>query len=150
MPRGIFPRPTPQERFWTKVRKTQSCWLWTASLDRKGYARFYVDGNDVPVHRFAYELKNGPIPNGLELDHLCRVHNCVNPDHLEAVTHQVNVLRGETLNAENAKKTHCSRGHPYDMFNTYPLPNGGRDCRKCQTIRQRSYRQRKRHRLALS
>jgi len=70
------------------------CWVWTGSLQGGGYARIMTDGRMQPAHRVAYELKHGPIPDGLEMDHLCRVRCCVNPDHLEAVTTSVNQLRG--------------------------------------------------------
>ena len=148
MPRGIFPRVTPEDRFWAKVNKTSKCWLWIGRLDRLGYARFKIDGVATSIHRFAYQLLIGPIPVGLTLDHLCRVRHCVNPAHLEPVTQRDNTLRGETLNATNIKKTHCSRNHPYDLINTYWRHNdGGRDCRKCMIIRQREYRHRKHLRL---
>lgn len=136
------------ERFWTKVDKNgpNGCWLWTAALNRDGYGQFYsgrIDGRDrnVGAHRFAYALLVGPIPNGLELDHVrergCRYRHCVNPAHLEPVKGQINKLRGDTLNAANAAKTGCPRGHPYDEANTYITPDGRRDCRTCRSQRSR-------------
>ena len=80
-------------RFWTKVDKTETCWLWTPPLDDSGYGKFSVSGKKVGAHRWAYEEINGAIPDGLQIDHLCRVRNCVRPDHLEAVTHLENVRR---------------------------------------------------------
>lgn len=82
-------------RFWLRVHKTDDCWLWTSTL-RRGYGRFWIaPGRFVPAHRFAYELLVGPIPEGLELDHLCRNPACVNPAHLDPVTHRENVRRGK-------------------------------------------------------
>lgn len=90
--RGPKPKPVA-ERFWAKVHKTDSCWLWTASLTF-GYGSFWDGKGQVRAHRFAYELLVDPIPEGLQLDHLCRIRHCVNPDHLEAVTNAENVQRG--------------------------------------------------------
>jgi hypothetical protein len=88
-------RTPPEERFWPKVCKTETCWLWTAFKNRDGYGRFNAGGNQpVLVHRFAYELLVGPIAEGLELDHLCRVRACVRPEHLEPVPHRENLRRG--------------------------------------------------------
>src|SRR5947209_2044527 len=95
MPRGIYPRPSIEQRIWSKVEKTASCWNWNGSKLR-GYGLFRVHSPQsmTYAHRFVYESIVGPIPEGLELDHLCRNPSCVNPDHLEAVPHKVNVLRG--------------------------------------------------------
>lgn len=109
-------RPTPEERFWAKVNKTETCWLWTAVIVG-GYGKFWLDRH-VGAHRFCYELLVGPVPDGLVLDHLCRVRHCVNPDHLEPVTHRENVSRGVGPTAINSQKTHCKRGHPFTKENT--------------------------------
>lgn len=119
------------DRFWNKVNKTENCWLWTKSLTAGGYGRFSVSGLGILAHRWAYEDARGPIPAGLELDHLCRIPACVNPDHLEAVTHTENVRRG---NGGRRPAEHCPRQHPYSPENTYIRPDGkGRGCRKCRT-----------------
>jgi len=124
-------------RFWGKVdrRGPNECWEWTAAKDSNGYGCFYDRKRVVMAHRFSYELANGPILAGLEIDHLCRNHSCENPEHMEAVTHRDNVLRGEAISAQCAKKTHCPKGHPYDLFNTsfYKTASigGGRHCRVC-------------------
>lgn len=96
------------------------------------------------AHRYAYEHFIGPIPEGLQVDHLCRVRNCVNPDHLEAVTCRENVLRGDGVAAANARATHCPQGHAYDEANTYTWTNGGRHCRACARIKTREQRARTR------
>ena len=80
-------------RFWSKVAFTESCWLWMATKFSPGYGSFKLHGKMVSAHRIAYEICNGPIPSGLELDHLCRVRNCVNPTHLEPVTKSENRKR---------------------------------------------------------
>lgn len=84
----------PERRFWLNVRKSDGCWEWTGSLSGGGYGQFRVHGKQAQVHRFAYGLLVGPVPEGLELDHLCRNRRCVNPAHLEPVTRSINVARG--------------------------------------------------------
>lgn len=129
------------DRFWNKVDKTPGCWLWTGSV-AYGYGKFR-DGRTVLAHRWAYESIRGPIPTGLVLDHLCKVKHCVNPDHLEAVTHAVNVRRAATGGvgsrapksgrARDAEGhfTHCPNGHPMSGDNLYVRPNGARSCKRC-------------------
>jgi hypothetical protein len=90
------------------------------------------EGKKVLVHRWFYEQANGPIPDGLELDHLCRNPRCCNPAHLEAVTHAENMARGKA-----AQQTHCIQGHPFDEANTYYRRSGTRDCRACNRNRAR-------------
>ena len=133
-------------RFWARVDRTETCWLWTGKPEAHGYGRLSigrVDGKPVRMqaHRFAYELTVGPVPDGMVLDHLCRVRLCVNPEHLEPVTVQENNRRGlaRILNRENHQtaKTHCPQGHPYDEANTYVDPDGGRRCRACHRERMR-------------
>jgi hypothetical protein len=108
------------DRFWEKVRQGHApdeCWPWTAGTSGSraayGVLAFKVKGRTIHkyAHRIAYELEIGPIPEGLEIDHLCRNPICVNPAHLEPVTHRENVLRGEATSAQNARKAHCIRGH---------------------------------------
>ena len=122
---------TIEERFWAKVEKTDICWLWTGTVDSAGYGRC---GQGI-AHRYAYKLVVGPIPEGLSLDHLCRVRNCVRPDHLEPVTQRENVLRGVGTAATHAKQTHCDHGHEFTTPNTIIRKNGSRECRTCKPVR---------------
>lgn len=121
-------------RFFSKVQKTETCWIWTR-CKREGYGTIQIDKKPVYAHRFSYELHKGPIPEGLELDHICRNPSCVNPDHLEPVTHKTNMHRGNT-GKFNKKKTHCPRGHEYSEINTY-FHKGSRFCRKCNRERNK-------------
>lgn len=89
----VPPRKTPAERFWAKVDTSSGCWLWTGKTDRGGYGRFKVLGRLVNAHRWAWESERGPIPEGMEIDHVCRTHGCVNPDHMEVVTPSINKAR---------------------------------------------------------
>jgi hypothetical protein len=125
------------DRFWTKVRKdADGCWRWIAANNGVGYGHMYYEGAMRYSHRLAYEALIGPIPEGHDLDHLCRTRCCVNPAHLEAVTRRENLLRGEGLTARNAAATSCPQGHPYDEDNTY-VYDGRRQCRTCRRLRNR-------------
>jgi hypothetical protein len=125
----------PESRFWAKVDKNgpvhpelkTPCWLWTASVSPKGYGYFKWNGKVGRVHRFAYLTFKGQIPDGLEVDHLCEVRHCVNPDHLQLLTHEENLLKSSNIVAINARKTHCPKGHPYDRMNS----RGFRSCLTC-------------------
>ena len=139
---------TPEEtlaRFWNKVNKTETCWLWTGAGDVLGYGRFYLKGKLILAHRFSYELAKGLVPEGLDLDHLCRNPSCVNPQHLEAVTHSINLKRGLTGKVKNPStaKTACPKGHLYDEANTYINRQGKRECRACHREQKRVSRQSK-------
>lgn len=137
----------PTVRFWEKVDKdTDDCWRWTATLNPGGYGQFWNGAKLVSAHRWAYEHLVGPIPDGLQLDHLCRVRNCVRPDHLEPVTHRENGLRGISPNAVNAAKTHCKHGHEFTPENTIVRTGkgrSGRECRECKRQKDRAYRRAK-------
>lgn len=132
------------ERFWSKVEITDTCWLWTGHLNKKGkygHIRTGLGESKVVAHRFAWEFTNQiPVPVGLELDHLCRVRICVNPAHLEPVTHKVNILRGNSPSACHARKTHCSRGHSLSTDgDVYIHTKGGRVCRICRRESEHRY-----------
>ena len=129
------------DRFWTKVDKTPTCWDWTVKPDT-GYGRFGAQGRTLLAHRVAHTLAGRSIPNGLQVDHLCRNRRCVNPDHLDVVSVAENVLRGDGISARNARKTHCHRGHPLEGDNLYITPSGNRNCIKCQRQRVRDHRRR--------
>lgn len=124
-------------RLFEMVDKTDSCWLFTGRLTSCGYGTIREGGRDsrrVMAHRVSYELHVGPIPDGLVIDHLCRVRNCVNPNHLEPVTSRINVLRGLAPAAINARLTHCKKaGHPLTPDNLNGDTPGHRRCKKCRS-----------------
>lgn len=110
------------------------CWIFTGYLDKFGYGQINRGGRGAGMgftHRVLFEYHHGTIEGGLDLDHLCRVHACCNPQHLEPVTRRVNLLRGNTFLARNAAKVECHVGHPFDSENTLFLRTGGRQCRTC-------------------
>ena len=112
------------------------CWRWGGYVSESGYGVARVDGKSKPAHRAVHVALVGTIPQGLDLDHLCRVRDCVNPDHLEPVTRRVNVLRGVGAGAQNARKTHCIKGHPLDGDNLVSWARN-RLCRECYRERDR-------------
>lgn len=131
-------------RFFRHVRRQlDGCWTWTGAL-RKGYGAFKIgsrtDGSrrDTEAHLFIWRHFYGQIPEGLQIDHLCRNPKCVNPAHMETVTPRENTLRGNTITAAHAAKTHCRRGHEFTEENTY-FYKGGRICRTCQRERIKRY-----------
>lgn len=126
------PRPTLADRFWSKVDRSGDCWLWIGASSN-GYGVFSVGRKNFRAHRWAYESELGPVPDGLELDHLCRTTLCVNPAHLEAVTHWENMRRSITPAAANITKTTCPLGHPYDIITS----QGHRGCRTCKRANAR-------------
>lgn len=105
----------------------EPCREWAGYVNANGYGK----SAGVLAHRAAYEAAYGPIPQALQIDHVCRNRKCVEPTHLEAVTARENLLRGETLTAKNAAVTACPQGHPYDEANTH-YHRGARRCRTCR------------------
>jgi hypothetical protein len=133
-----------EERFAEKYEPEPNtgCWIWTGHERCAGYGGIQVDGRAMLAHRVAYEMFVGPIPVGMEIDHKCRVTFCVNPTHLEPVTHRENVERG-ALGGLNRAKTHCPQGHPYDGDNLFMQSNGSRTCRACRRANVLRYRRRR-------
>lgn len=121
----------PFKRFMAFVAKEDEpgCWVWVGTLQKNGYGSFYAGGRTLRAHRWAYEHFIGPIPDGLQTDHLCRNRACVNPDHLEPVTPKVNARR--------AMRSHCVNGHEFTDQNTY-FHAGKRYCRECRRKRNRA------------
>ena len=111
------------------------CWIWTGAKSEDGYGRIGYVGRTWLTHRLAYSITRGPVPPTLVMDHLCRRRDCINPEHLEAVTYRENVVRGTGFAAKFAAQTHCKRGHLFDAANTYFPKRGGRDCRACKRLR---------------
>lgn len=129
-----------RERLLSRIKIVDDCWIWQGSIGhRDGYGAVYVrrseggnTDNSKQVHRVSYEIFRGEIPKGLVLDHLCRTRACINPVHLEPVTHRDNLHRGLTLNALNSSKTHCINGHEFsnEQSQWYRV-RGFRRCREC-------------------
>lgn len=140
------------ERLTAKVHKTEHCWLWTAATTHDGYPRFASRSipGEIFAHRVSYILLVGPIAPGLQVDHLCRVRHCVNPDHLEPVTPQVNHQRADhyAMGRGHRGWTHCVHGHPFSGDNLHIAPNGRRVCRTCSRDAQRRMKARRRARTA--
>lgn len=137
-----------RDRLLDKVKQDASgCWLFEGHRNHGGYGVMAdAQGRTRAAHRIAYEVFVGPIPAGLHIDHLCRVRNCVNPAHLEAVAQRTNTLRGVSFSAVNAAKTHCANGHEYTPENTYYRTPTHRVCRICNNAAFRAYYRRKQQR----
>lgn len=164
MPAGVYPRSEAQKealaaqlphhkldplvRFWRMIRmQPNGCWVWKGSLNNKGYARINIDRHAVYAHRFSFESFRGPIPFGKELDHGCRNTTCVNPWHLEPVTHPENVRRG----AEARWTGYCKHGHALTTENIYQRKSGRHECRIChRNAERRRYGQGQKMRLSVS
>lgn len=138
-PFGILPL---EKRLLLRVWPRGDCWEWRGGTDRNGYGVFdYMAYHNLYVHRMVYELAKGPIPPGLQIDHICRHPWCVKPSHLEAVPQRLNIIRGIGFAGRNVRKTHCPRGHEYTLANTITDRPGSRKCRSCKNARDRKRRQ---------
>lgn len=136
-------------RFWEKVHVNpfNGCWRWAASLNNGGYGQISLDGRPYLAHRMAYEALHGLLDAGVVLDHRCCLRECVNPAHLEPMSSGENSRRGLAGKRNNASKTTCPKGHPYEGENLivvqFTKPDGrlyrGRQCRACQTEAHRRY-----------
>jgi hypothetical protein len=136
-------RDAMERRFWSKVDKTSDCWNWLGNTSySQGYGNFGLGGVSRRAHRVAWAMRHRRDPDPeLSADHLCRNRGCVNPDHLEMVAQQVNVIRGESFSAINVVKTHCPEGHEYSPENTY-MHRNMRHCKRCRRDAARRWRSR--------
>jgi hypothetical protein len=139
-----------QQNLWRRVDRSGECWTWTG-VTKNGYGHYCGwDASarrkvNLMAHRAVWTLLRGDIPQGLQLDHLCRNRLCVNPEHLEPVTQVENVRRGASPSADNARKTICMRGHALEGENLYVTPGRGyRQCRECVRLRWLRFAERRR------
>lgn len=140
---------SPWDRFMSKVDmngpipphkpELGPCWIFNGPKTKDGYGKFTIGRLTITAHRYSYAHTNVEIPEGLKLDHLCKNRPCVNPAHHEPVTQRVNVLRSNSLQANNAAKTHCVNGHEFTPENTR-ISGGWRVCRECTLIRKANKR----------
>lgn len=140
----LWEPPTPpsmRERIERGISKTASgCWEWQGSISSSGYGRLSKNNRPAYSHRESYEAFVGPIPEGFQIDHLCRNTKCCNPEHLEAVTPLTNGMRSKSFAARKARQTHCIHGHPLSGDNLYIRPKEGwRMCKTCTRLRQTRY-----------
>lgn len=146
---GPAPKPLADRIHAAVLVDDNGCWLWQRSIKSNGYGQMGVPGAGMRyAHRISYQTFRGPIPDGLQIDHLCRVRRCVNPDHLEAVTCRENLIRGVGFVARHVAATHCPAGHPYDECNTRIGTKGERMCKRCRNDRKSRWRRQRREEAA--
>lgn len=114
------------------IIQENGCWEWVGAVNRDGYGHTKLGGRTQTAHVYVYKMTGRTIPDGMQLDHLCKNRACCNPDHLEPVTSQENTLRGDGPTARNAAKTHCKHGHPFNEANTRIERYRGRSFRQCR------------------
>jgi len=121
------------------------CWEWQKAKSSAGYGQIRLDGKLYYTHRLMYQQEHGEIPQGMQIDHLCRNRACCNPAHLEAVTQKENILRGNGWSGRKARTSHCPKGHELagDNLVKYELKFGKRKCRTCKVERDKTYYHRK-------
>lgn len=133
-------RPDRVAAFWSALVVSEGGhWLWPGAMNKR-YGLVTIGGKSRSVHRVAYTAAKGPIPDGLTIDHLCKVPLCCNPDHLEAVTGGVNTLRGDGPSGLNSRKTACKHGHEFTPDNTFIRVDGARSCRVCMREHDRKHK----------
>jgi hypothetical protein len=137
----MSPRANTPEDFWAnvKISAPTECWPWLR-YTQKGYGRTRFGGKSMQAHRVAWQLTNGPVPLGLVLDHLCRNRGCCNPAHLEPVTNEENLMRGDGLPARNSRLSLCRNGHPFDKIKYRKDGRVERLCTICQRAHDAKYR----------
>ena len=128
-----------KELFWSKVNKTDDCWVWLAYKDKHGYGDARLDGKTFKAYRAAFIIVEGYNPEGYDLHHMCHNTSCVKPDHLEVLrrSHHMKLSRPRII-------THCKRGHEFTPENTFHMNSGSRLCRECDRARGREKSKRKR------
>jgi hypothetical protein len=123
-----------------RIDASGDCWVWLGRPKAEGYGQVAFAGINYRAHRFVWQALVGPIPHDLPLDHLCKNTMCVNPDHLQPVTHQENVARSAAVTTKNAAKTECHNGHKFTSVNTYFYADGSRRCKPCHAAYMRKRR----------
>lgn len=144
--------PRQEKNFWGKVTKTDDCWLWSGNKTDKGYGQFRVGGKMCAAHRTAFAVLVRLPARHLVINHLCKVRNCVNPDHMETVTQYENLMYSDSPATLNKRKTHCGKGHPLSGDNLYTKPGKyglHRVCIRCKNAYLREWRAEKRRKESL-
>lgn len=138
---------TLRDRLLAKIIvQPDGCWVWRGAAQPTGYGQLWNGKRPEQAHRLSYKMFCGPVPDGVEVDHVCRVRDCVNPKHLRLLPHRDNVLAGNTGPARNAAKTHCDYGHELSGRNLRFAVNGSRQCRACDRRRAQEAKNRSRRR----